>query len=80
MDIMSVFYVVVYFTIGWFMSDWIIEDEKNREELMMFIFLFWPLLIILLGLMAVICVGFLVSAFISKLLGSFKGGDSDVSV
>lgn len=69
MDIMTVFYVVVYFTIGWFLSVWVVKGEEDkREELAVFLFLFWPLLIIMLGGMTVICVAMFVSVLISKLM------------
>jgi hypothetical protein len=68
MDIMTGFYVVVYFTIGWFLADWIVDDEKNREELMMFIFLFWPLLIVMLVGMLVLALAMFIAALLSKLL------------
>ena len=88
MDIMTVLGVVVYFTVGWLLADWIIDDEKNREELTMFIFLFWPLLIIMLVGMLVLALAMFIAALMSKLLSllglelarSDKGGGSDGAV
>lgn len=90
MDIMTVFYVVVYFTIGWFLAVWVVKGEEDkREELAVFLFLFWPLLILMLGVMTFIGVTMVISVLISKLMDYrvfkprdklYKGEDSNGAV
>lgn len=80
MEIGTLIGAVLYFTIGWILSDWLNTEAKS--ELTMFIFLFWPLMVAMLALMLVLAVAMLIAVLLSKLVGlvHFKGGNSNGSV
>ena len=80
MDIMTVLYVVVYFTVGWFLADWMTKDE-DREEVAVFTFMFWPVYILVLAGMFVIAILMVISVLVTKLMNPFnKGAKQDGTV
>lgn len=80
MDLMTVLYVVVYFTVGWFLAEWMTKDE-DREELTVFTLMFWPVYILVLTGMVLIAVLMVISVLVTKLMNPFgKGDKSDGAV
>lgn len=82
MDMGTLIGAVIYFMIGWILSDCLNADDK--DEVAMFIFLFWPLMLIFLGMVIVMGLAAIVAALLSKLFGLIcgrrNGGDSDGAV
>lgn len=81
MNISTLVGAVLYFTIGWILSDWLNTDDK--DEVAMFIFLFWPLTIVFLGMVIVMGLAAIVATLLSKLFDLIcrrLGGDSNSAV
>lgn len=78
MDIMTVLGVIVYFTIGWFLADWL--NTEDKDEVAVFIFVFWPLMIAFLGMIIVCGLAAIVATLISKLMNIGKGDKPDGAV
>lgn len=71
MDIGSLIGAALYFTIGWILSDWL--NTEGKDEVATFIFLFWPLMIIFLGMVIVMGLAAIVAVLLSKLFGLLCG-------
>lgn len=67
MDISTLIGAVIYFTIGWILSDWLNAEDNN--DVAMFILLFWPLMIMFLGMVIVMGLAAIVATLLSKLIG-----------
>ena len=82
MNIATLVGAVLYFTIGCILSDWL--NTEDKYEVSMFIFLFWPLMIIFLGMIIVMGLAAIVATLLSKLFellcGRHNGGDSNGTV
>ena len=70
MDLMTMLGVTVYFTIGWFLSEWLTKDE-DREELAVFTFMFWPVYIVVLVGMLVLVILMVIAVLVTKLMNPF---------
>lgn len=75
MDLMTMLGVTVYFTIGWFLSEWMTKDE-DREEVAVFTFMFWPVYVLVLAVMFIIAILMVISVLVTKLMNPF-GAKSD---
>lgn len=81
MDISTLIGAVIYFMIGWILSDWL--NTEDKDEVAMFTFLFWPLMIMFLGMVIVMGLAAIVATLLSKLFGLIcrrLGGNSNGSV
>lgn len=80
MDIGTLVGAVLYFTIGWILSNWLNTDDK--DEVAVFIFVFWPLMIAFLGMVIIIGLAAIVAVLLAKMFNLFmgRGGDSDGAV
>ena len=80
MNIETLIGAVIYFMIGWILSDWL--NTEGKDEVAMFIFLFWPLMVVFLGMTIVMGLAAIVAVLLSKLFELFCGkrGDSNGSV
>ena len=74
MDLMTMLGVTVYFTVGWFLSEWLTKDD-DREELAVFTFMFWPVYIVVLVGMLVLAILMIISVLVTKLMNPFGKGD-----
>lgn len=84
MDLMTMLGVTVYFTIGWFLSEWLTKDE-DRDEVAVFTFMFWPVYILVLAGMFVIAILMVIAVLVTKLMNPFgakrdEGDSQDGSV
>lgn len=71
MDLMTILGVTVYFTVGWFLSQWLTKDD-DKEEVSVFIFLFWPLLIVMLVGMLILAILMVIAVLVTKLMNPFS--------
>lgn len=81
MNIGTLVGAVLYFTIGWILTDWL--NTNDKDEVALFIFLFWPLMIIFLGMVIVMGLAAIVAVLLAKLFGLIcrrLGGDSNGTV
>lgn len=72
MDIPVLIAVTIYFAIGWVLSGWL--NVEDKDEVAVFIFVFWPLVILFLAVILVLAIAALVSVLISKLVYGFHAG------
>ena len=80
MNSLTVIGVAVYFLIGWFLSDFLTKNDS--EEMAMFLFMFWPVVIAFILIMIILAGLMLISVLITKLIGIFtnKGDKPDGAV
>ena len=72
MDSLTLIGVSIYFIIGWFLSDILTKDD-DKEEVVMFTLLFWPIYIVVLVFMFVLVILMVIAVFMTKLINGFRG-------
>lgn len=70
MDLMTMLGVTVYFTVGWFLSQWLTKED-DKEEVAVFIFMFWPVFILVLVGMFIIAILMVIAVLVTKLMNPF---------